>query len=131
MALSVKLYRVVGKGKDRRYVPIDLGRRGRRSREEVTGPFYLRYGLKYESVGMDFKSAAPSESDRWKESGAATSRPNVCGFPPVTRVALPDAPVARDPVADGAVPREPELSWWPCCRPRTVSVPSARCLSTC
>ena len=31
MALSVKLYRVVGKGKDRRYIPIDLGRRGRRS----------------------------------------------------------------------------------------------------
>jgi hypothetical protein len=28
MALSVKLYRVVGKGADRRYVPIDLGRRG-------------------------------------------------------------------------------------------------------
>jgi hypothetical protein len=41
MALSVKLYRVVGKGKDRRYIPIDLGRRGRRSKEEVTGPFYL------------------------------------------------------------------------------------------
>jgi hypothetical protein len=40
MALSVKLYRVVGKGKDRRYVPIDLGRRGRRSKEEATGPFY-------------------------------------------------------------------------------------------
>jgi hypothetical protein len=34
MALSVKLYRVVGKGKDRRYIPIDLGRRGRRSKEE-------------------------------------------------------------------------------------------------
>ena len=28
MALSVKLYRVVGKGKDRRYVPIDLGTAG-------------------------------------------------------------------------------------------------------
>jgi hypothetical protein len=25
MALSVKLYRVVGKGKDRRYIPIDWG----------------------------------------------------------------------------------------------------------
>src|SRR5580700_6103446 len=57
MALSVKLYRVVGKGKDRRYIPIDLGRRGQRSKEEVTGPFYLRYGTKYESVGMDFKAA--------------------------------------------------------------------------
>jgi len=44
MALSVKLYRVVGKGKDRRYVAIDLERRGRRSKEDVTGPFYLRYG---------------------------------------------------------------------------------------
>jgi hypothetical protein len=43
MALSVKLYRVVGKGKDRRYVAIDLERRGRRSKEDVTGPFYLRY----------------------------------------------------------------------------------------
>jgi len=31
MASSVKLYRVVGKGKDRRYVLIGLGRRGRRS----------------------------------------------------------------------------------------------------
>ena len=36
MALSVKLYRVVGKGKDRRYIPIDLERRGRRSKVDVT-----------------------------------------------------------------------------------------------
>jgi integrase len=64
MALSVKLYRVVGKGKDRRYVAIDLGRRGRRSKEEVTGPFYLRYGLKYESVGMDFKTAVEAMQRR-------------------------------------------------------------------
>jgi hypothetical protein len=64
MALSVKLHRVVGKGKDRRYVPIDLGRRGRRSKEEVTGPFYLRYGVKYESVGMDFKSAVEAMQRR-------------------------------------------------------------------
>jgi hypothetical protein len=49
MSLSVKLYRVVGKGKNRRYVPID-GTAGSRSKEEVTGPFYLRYGVKYESV---------------------------------------------------------------------------------
>ncbi|HMJ20754.1 MAG TPA: hypothetical protein VK513_02560 [Terriglobales bacterium] len=46
MALSVKLYRVVGKGKDRRYISIDLGRRSRLSKEEVPGPFYLRYGVK-------------------------------------------------------------------------------------
>ncbi len=52
MALSVKLHRLVGKGKDRRYVPIDLGRRGWRSKEDVTGPFYLRFGAKYESVGI-------------------------------------------------------------------------------
>lgn len=57
MALTVKLYREVGKGKDRRYVPLELGRRGRRSNEDVTGPFYLRYGVKYESVGPDFKAA--------------------------------------------------------------------------
>ena len=63
MSLSVKLYRVVGKGKDRRYVPIDLGRRGRRSKEDVTGPFYLRYGVKYESVGMD-KSAVEAMQRR-------------------------------------------------------------------
>ena len=56
MALSVKLYRMVGKGTDRRYVPIDLGRRGRRSKEDFTGPFYMRYGVKYECVGMDFKA---------------------------------------------------------------------------
>jgi len=64
MALSVKLYRVVGKGKDRRYIPIDLERRGRRSKEDVTGPFYLRYGLKYESVGMDFKAAVEAMQRR-------------------------------------------------------------------
>jgi hypothetical protein len=64
MALSVKLYRVVGKGKDRRYVAIDLERRGRRSKEDVTGPFYLRYGVKYESVGMDFKSAVEAMQRR-------------------------------------------------------------------
>ena len=38
MAFSVKSYRVVVKGKDRRYVLIDVGRRGRRSKEDVTGP---------------------------------------------------------------------------------------------
>jgi integrase len=64
MALSVKLYRVVGKGKDRRYVAIDLERRGRRSKEDVTGPFYLRYGVKYESVGMDFKTAVEAMQRR-------------------------------------------------------------------
>jgi hypothetical protein len=64
MALSVKLHRVVGKGKDRRYVPIDLGRRGRRSKEEVTCPFYLRYGVKYESVGPDFKAAVEAMQRR-------------------------------------------------------------------
>jgi hypothetical protein len=64
MALSVKLYRVVGRGKDRRYVAIDLKRRGRRSKEDVTGPFYLRYGLKYESVGVDFKSAVELPAGR-------------------------------------------------------------------
>jgi hypothetical protein len=64
MALPVKLYRVVGKGKDRRYIPIDLARRGRRSKEDVTGPFYLRYGLKYESVGPDFKAAVEAMQSR-------------------------------------------------------------------
>ena len=64
MALSVKLYRVVGKGKDRRYIPIDLERRGRRSKEDVTGPFYLRYGVKYESVGMDFKASVEAMQRR-------------------------------------------------------------------
>src|SRR5580704_7204065 len=64
MALSVKLYRVVGEGKDRRDVPIDLGRRGRRSKEDVTGPFYLRYGMKYESVGPDFKAAVEAMQRR-------------------------------------------------------------------
>jgi hypothetical protein len=42
MALSVRLYRVVGKGKDRRSIPIELGRRGRRSKEEFTGPLLWR-----------------------------------------------------------------------------------------
>jgi hypothetical protein len=64
MALSVKLCRVVGKGKDRRYVAIDLWRRGRRSKEEITGPFYLRYGVKHESVGPDFKAAVEAMQRR-------------------------------------------------------------------
>jgi integrase len=64
MALSVRLYRVVGKGKDRRYVRIELGRRGRRSKEEFTGPFYLRYGVKYEHVGMDFNAAVEAMQRR-------------------------------------------------------------------
>src|ERR1035438_10018402 len=64
MALSVRLYRVVGKGKGRRYVPIELGRRGRRSQEEFTGPFYLRDGVKYEHVGMDFKVAVEAMQHR-------------------------------------------------------------------
>ncbi len=55
---------MVGKGKDRRYVPIDLARRGRRSKEEVAGPFYLRYGVKYESVGSDFKAAVEAMQRR-------------------------------------------------------------------
>src|ERR1700758_4030110 len=49
MALSLKLYRVVDKGRNRRYGD-RLGTAGRRSKEDVRGPFYLRYGLKYESV---------------------------------------------------------------------------------
>jgi hypothetical protein len=52
---------VVGKGKDRRYIPTELGRRGRRSKEEFTEPFYLRYGVKYESVGTDFKTAVEAK----------------------------------------------------------------------
>jgi hypothetical protein len=64
MVLSVKLYRVVVKGKDRRYIPIDLGRRGRRSKEDVTGPFYLRYGVKYESVGQDFRTPVEAMARR-------------------------------------------------------------------
>jgi hypothetical protein len=55
---------VVGKGKDRRYVAIDLERWGRRSKEDVTGPFYLRYGAKYESVGSDFKAAVEAMQRR-------------------------------------------------------------------
>jgi hypothetical protein len=53
----VKLYRVVGKGKDRRYVPVESGRRGRHSKKDTVGPFYLRYGKKYEYVGRDFEAA--------------------------------------------------------------------------
>jgi hypothetical protein len=41
-----------------------LERRGRRSKEEVTGPFYLRYGVKYESLGLDFKTAVEAMQHR-------------------------------------------------------------------
>ena len=63
MALSVKLYRVVDKGQNRRYGD-RLGTAGRRSKEDVRGPFYLRYGLKYESAGVDFKSAVEAMQRR-------------------------------------------------------------------
>ncbi len=46
------------------YIPIDLGRRGRRSKEEVTGRFYPRYGVKYESVGPDFRVAVEAMQRR-------------------------------------------------------------------
>jgi hypothetical protein len=41
-----------------------LGRRGRRSKEDFTGPFYLRCGVKYESVGQDFKTAVEAMQRR-------------------------------------------------------------------
>jgi hypothetical protein len=49
------------------------------------------------------------ESGRSKESGEVTSPQDASGSPAVGRVALPDAPVATDPVADRAVGLEPEL----------------------
>jgi hypothetical protein len=49
------------------------------------------------------------ESDRLKESGEGTSPQDASGSPAVGRVALPDAQVATDPVADRAVGLEPEL----------------------
>jgi len=42
MALSVKLYRVVGKGKDRATFRLIWDGGGRRSKQEVMGPFCLR-----------------------------------------------------------------------------------------
>src|SRR5215471_18132091 len=74
-------------------------------------PLRPTVGAWYES-GPGFAArppAKPSEWDRWKESGAVTSRPNACGFLPVTRVVLPDVPAATDRVADKAVRREPAL----------------------
>jgi hypothetical protein len=41
--MAVTLYRQVGKGKDRRYQKVNLGR-GRRP-ADLTGPYFLRYSL--------------------------------------------------------------------------------------
>src|SRR5438034_4217249 len=42
--------------------------------------------------------AGRSESDRWQESGEASSRLDACDFPATDRVVLPDGPVADYPV---------------------------------
>lgn len=55
MALSVKLYRVVGKGKGRRSVAIDVERRGRRAQGRGHGAVLNAVWVKYEFIGMDFK----------------------------------------------------------------------------
>ena len=54
--MAVTLYRQVGKGKDRRYQRVNLGR-GRRP-ADLTGPYFLRYSLAdgtrpWEHVGDD------------------------------------------------------------------------------
>jgi hypothetical protein len=58
--MAVTLYRQVGKGKDRRYQEVNLGR-GRRP-ADLTGPFFLRYSLAdgarpWEHVGDDLDEA--------------------------------------------------------------------------
>jgi integrase len=58
--MAVTLYRQVGKGKDRRYQKVNLGR-GRRP-SDLTGPYFLRYSLAdgtrpWELVGDDLDEA--------------------------------------------------------------------------
>ena len=58
--MAVTLYRQVGKGKDRRYQKVNLGR-GRRP-ADLTGPYFLRYSLAdgtrpWEHVGDDLDEA--------------------------------------------------------------------------
>jgi len=58
--MAVTLYRQVGKGKDRRYQKVNLGR-GRRP-ADLTGPYFLRYLLAdgtppWEHVGDDLDEA--------------------------------------------------------------------------
>ena len=58
--MAVTLYRQVGKGKDRRYQKVNLGR-GRRP-ADLTGPYFLRYSLPdgtrpWEIVGDDLDEA--------------------------------------------------------------------------
>src|SRR2546423_9489428 len=43
--------------------------------------------------------AGRSESDRWQESGEASSRLDACDFPATARVVLPGGPVRDYPVA--------------------------------
>jgi hypothetical protein len=58
--MAVTLYRQVGKGKDRRYRKVNVGRGRRRS--DLTGPYFLRYSLAdgtrpWEHVGDDVDEA--------------------------------------------------------------------------
>jgi hypothetical protein len=64
MALSVKLYRVVGKGKDRRYIPIDLARRGRRSKEYVTGSVLPAVRVEIRIRGSGFQGSGRSHAEQ-------------------------------------------------------------------
>ena len=58
MALSVKLYRVVGKGKDRATFRLIWDGGGRRSKQEVMGPFCLRpWSTKRSRLGNQYFEA--------------------------------------------------------------------------
>ncbi len=82
MALSVKLYRVVGKGKDRRYIPIDLGRR---SKEEITG--FQNWGVIYstENLGGANYQAMEVEATHKTSKGFSTLRLRVFTSLPIVR----------------------------------------------
>ena len=63
---KVSLYREVKTEQGRRYVMVDLERRGRRSADFYVGPFYTRAGGRYEYAGREFKAAV--EAMRQKQA---------------------------------------------------------------
>ena len=77
--MAVTLYRQVGKGKDRRYQKVNLGR-GRRP-TDLTGPYFLRYSVAegtrpWEHAGDDLDEAiaARERKQAYFELSTQTSR---------------------------------------------------------
>jgi hypothetical protein len=93
--MAVTLYRQVGKGKNRRYKKVNLGR-GRRP-AEMAGPYFLRYSLSdgtrpWHPVGDDLDAAIESQRQKQAYFEALASKVPVAQDPQdIARVKIADS----------------------------------------